>query len=461
MLNIVIMCGGSGTRLWPLSREKLPKQFLKLTDEKYTMFQLTCLRVKDLVYDSLFVICNIEHMFLAEQQLNELGITNYKLVGEPFGKNTCAAITTSCILSSPDSELLVMSSDHMWNDEVFTNSVKDGLKMVDQGIIVFGIKPLYPETGYGYLNYDNNKLIKFIEKPCIDDANKYFESGNYLWNSGNFLFSNKIMTNELQTYAKDIYDSVLLTIQNSGDTTKSQIVLNKEFFKVVRDESIDYAVMEFHNNGKVVVYDGYWNDIGSFKSLYDHLKKDENGNIVNGDIRYIDTHNSLIQSETKLVTTLGINNMVIIDTRDTLFIANKDRSQDVKLFVKDLKKDNRSETIIHAKAYRPWGWYICIDGDDNSGSKVKRIGVYPGKRLSLQSHNRRAEHWVIVKGTAKVQVGKDFHILNPNQSVYIPTGALHRMENVGTELVEFIETQIGDYLGEDDIIRYEDDFGRI
>ena len=269
------------------------------------------------------------------------------------------------------------------------------------------------------------------------------------------------MTNELQTYAKDIYDSVLLTIQNSGDLTKNKIILNKEFFKVVRDESIDYAVMEFHNNGKVVVYDGYWNDIGSFKSLYDHLEKDENGNVVNGDIRYIDTHNSLIQSETKLVTTLGINNMVIIDTRDTLFIANKDRSQDVKTLVKLLKNENRVETIFHQKVDRPWGWYICIDGVDNSGSKVKRIGVYPGKRLSLQSHNRRSEHWVIVKGTAKVQVGNDFHILHKNQSIYIPSGSLHRMENIGTDMVEFIETQIGEYLGEDDIIRYEDDFGRV
>ena len=455
------MCGGSGTRLWPLSREKLPKQFLNLTDKDYTMFQLTCLRVKNLEYDTLFVICNTEHMFLAEQQLNELGIINYKLVGEPFGKNTCAAIATSCILNSPDSNLLIMSSDHMWNDEIFVNSVKDGLDLVDQGIVVFGIKPLYPETGYGYLNFEDNKLIKFIEKPCYENAVEYYNSGNYLWNSGNFLFSNKIMTNELQTHAKDIYDSVKLTIENSGNITKKQVVLNKDFFKDVRDDSIDYAVMEFHNNGKVVVYDGYWNDIGSFKSLYDHLEKDGNGNVLSGDIKTIDTRNSLIQSETKLVTTLGINNLVVIDTRDTLFIADKERSQDVKLFVKDLKQDKRDETIIHAKAYRPWGWYICIDGNDNSGSKVKRIGVYPGKRLSLQSHNRRAEHWVIVKGTAKVQVGKDFHILNQNQSVYIPTGALHRMENVGTELVEFIETQIGDYLGEDDIVRYEDDFGRL
>lgn len=460
MLNVVIMCGGNGTRLWPLSREKLPKQFLNLTHEKYTMFQLTCLRVKDLDYNTLFVICNVEHMFLAERQLNELEIVNYKLVCEPFGKNTCAAITASCILSSDDSDLLVMSSDHMWNDELFANSVKDGLQLVDKGIVVFGIKPLYPETGYGYVNFQDDLLIKFIEKPCYENAVHYYNSGNYLWNSGNFLFSNKIMTDEIKTHAKDIYDSVLLTIQNSGDLTKKQIMLHNDFFKHVRDESIDYAVMEHHSNGKVVVYDGYWNDIGSFKSLYDHLEKDDNGNVLDGHVKCIDTQNSFIQSDSKLVTALGINNLVVIDTKDALFIADKERSQDVKLLVKDLKKEKRNETVVHAKAYRPWGWYICIDGDDNSGSKVKRIGVYPGKRLSLQSHKHRAEHWVIVKGIAKVQVGHDFHILHPNQSIYIPTGTLHRMENTGTDMVEFVETQIGEYLGEDDIIRYEDDFGR-
>jgi mannose-1-phosphate guanylyltransferase/mannose-6-phosphate isomerase len=454
------MCGGSGTRLWPLSREKLPKQFLNLTDKKHTMFQLTCLRVKDLNYENLIVICNQEHMFLVNQQLEELNISNYKIIGEPFGKNTCAAIATACILTKPESELLVMSSDHMWNDDIFVNSVKNGLYYTNEGIVVFGIKPSYPETGYGYLNFSEDKLIKFVEKPNKETAQTYFESGSYLWNSGNFLFSNKIMTHELKTHAKDIYDNVLKTIENSANLESQSIILDKKYFKEVRDESIDYAVMEFHKNGRVVVYDGYWNDIGSFKSLHDYLEKDNNGNVLDGDVKCIDTFNSFIQSETKLVTTLGINNLIIVDTRDALFIADKEKSQDVKLFVKDLKKENRGETVVHAKAYRPWGWYICIDGDDNSGSKVKRIGVYPGKRLSLQSHNHRAEHWVIVKGTAKVQVGKDFHVLHPNQSVYIPTGALHRMENIGTEVVEFIETQIGNYLGEDDIIRYEDDFGR-
>ena len=460
MLNVVILCGGIGTRLFPLSREKLPKQFLNLTDKKYTMFQLTCMRVKDLNYQTLFIVSNEEHMFLAKQQLEELNIANFKLIGEPFGKNTCAAIATTCILSCPECNLLVMSSDHMWDDKLFAHSIKQGLEIVEDGIVVFGIKPSYPETGYGYLYFSDNNLIKFVEKPNKEKATEYVKTGDYLWNSGNFLFSNKIMTRELKTYAKDIYDAVSITLDNSGDLTNIQIKLNSNCFKEVRNESIDYAVMEFHTTGKVIMYDGYWSDIGSFKSLHDHLEKDSNGNVLDGDVKCIDTYNSLVQSETKLVTTLGIQNLIIIDTRDVLFVADKEKSQDVKLFVKELKHEGRCETNIHAKAYRPWGWYISIDGNDHSGSKVKRICVYPGKRLSLQSHNQRSEHWVIVKGTAKVQVGKDFHILRPNQSIYIPSGVLHRMENIGEEMVEFIETQIGNYLGEDDIVRYEDDFGR-
>ena len=461
MLNVVIMCGGNGTRLWPLSREKLPKQFLNLTSKEHTMFQLTCLRVKDLDYHELIVICNEQHMFIAKQQLEELNIKNYKLVGEPFGKNTCAAIATSCKLTNNESNLLIMSSDHIWDDKLFIESVNRGLQLVNDGIVVFGIKPSYAETGYGYLNYSGDNLIKFVEKPNKETAEEYLKSGNYLWNSGNFLFSNKMMTSELISHVNDIYESVSKTLDNSGDLSKDEIKLNKDYFKDVNDESIDCAVMEHHKNGKVASYEGYWSDIGSFKSLHDHLDKDNDGNVLDGDIKCIDTTNSLIQSENKLVTTLGINNLIVIDTRDTLFIADKERSQDVKLFVKDLKKDNRSETIVHAKAYRPWGWYINIDGNDDSGSKVKRIGVYPGKRLSLQSHKQRSEHWVVVKGQAKVQVGEDFHLLHKNQSVYIPIGVLHRMENVGEEMVEFIETQIGSYLGEDDIVRYEDDFGRI
>lgn len=459
MLNVVIMCGGNGTRLWPLSRQKLPKQFLKLTDKNYTMFQLTCLRAIKLKFNKLIIICNENHTFLAKQQIEELNIDNYLIVAEPFGKNTAAAIATACLLSDLENDLLVMSSDHIWDDDIFVNSVNEGLQFVNDGIVVFGIKPTYPETGYGYLNYSGNDLIKFVEKPDKETAEKYLESGNYLWNSGNFLFKNQMMIKQFNLHAPDILNNVQNTIQNSINTN-NQIKLNNEYFDKVRDESIDYAVMEFQENGKIVSYSGYWSDIGSFKSLHQHLDKDENGNVLNGDIKCIDVSNSLVQSN-KLVTLIGIDNLIVVDTRDTLFIADKERSQDVKLLVNKLKKDKRPETVIHAKAYRPWGWYINIEGHDYGGFKVKRIGVYPGKRLSLQSHEKRSEHWIMVKGKARVQVGKDFHILHKNQSVYIPLGVLHRMENIGDEMVEFVETQIGEYLGEDDIIRYEDDFGRV
>ena len=353
-----------------------------------------------------------------------------------------------------------MSSDHVWNDQKFSLSVEEGLKYASNYIVTFGIKPTYPETGFGYLKYSGNNLIKFVEKPNKKTAEEYLLNGSYLWNSGNFIFNNKILKKEFEKNASDIYNTVKLTLDNSKNVN-NEINLSKEFFEKVRDESIDYAVMEHLDNAKIVAYDGKWKDIGSFRSLYDELPKNLNGNVLNGDIKCIDTENCYIKSENKLVTALGIENLVVVDTRDTLFIADKERSQDVKLFVKELKKEERQETIIHAKAYRPWGWYINIDGNDHSGSKVKRIGVYSGKRLSLQSHNKRSEHWVIVKGKARVQVGEDFHVLHKNQSIYIPVGVLHRMENIGEEMVEFIETQIGDYLGEDDIVRYQDDFGRV
>lgn len=458
MLNILIMCGGSGTRLWPLSRDSLPKQFLNITDEKLTMFQLTCLRAKKINFNKLFVICNNKHIFLAKQQLDDLSIENYKIIGEPFGKNTAAVIACASLLSNNNDNLLVLSSDHIWNDNIFIDSVKEGLNFCNESIVTFGIVPNYPETGYGYLNYSNNDLIKFIEKPNLEKAKEYLEDGNYLWNSGNFLFNNKIIIDEFLLNAKDIYESVQQVLQKSS-IELNEFTLDPIAFENVRSESIDYAIMEMHTNGKVVPYDGLWVDIGSFKSIYSMNDKDSNKNVLNGDIFCIDTTGSYVKSD-KLVATIGIKNLSIIDTPDVLYVGDIDRGQEIKNIVSILKKDNREEVKLHKKSFRPWGWYINIDGNDTNGSKVKRIGVYPGKRLSLQSHERRSEHWVIVKGKAKVQVGKDFHELHKNQSIYIPVGVLHRMENIGNEIVEFIETQIGDYLGEDDIIRYEDDFGR-
>ena len=323
--------------------------------------------------------------------------------------------------------------------------------------MVFGIKPTYPETGYGYIHYSGNKLLKFVEKPNLELATQYLENGNYVWNSGNFLFSNKMMKQLLNEHANDIFENVNKSISIK---VKDTYHFNREQFKQTRSESIDFAVMEKIKSGKVVKYNGEWSDIGSFNSLYQLLGKNLDGNVVDKNIYIKDTNNCLILGK-KIISTIGVSNLAIIDTEDALLVADMDQSQNVKKIVENLNKDKRIETKFHKKVFRPWGWYMNIDGDDHSGSKVKRIGVLPGSRLSLQSHNYRSEHWVITKGKARVQLGKDLLDLNPNQSVFIAKEVLHRMENIGTEEVEFVETQIGEYLGEDDIVRYEDDYGRV
>jgi mannose-1-phosphate guanylyltransferase/mannose-6-phosphate isomerase len=458
-LSVVVMSGGSGTRLWPLSRKLLPKQFLKLTDFQNTMFQISCLNANKLNPEEFIIVCNEQHKFLASQQLEELNIHNYKIICEPFGKNTAAAISIACSVINQENDIFVMTSDHVWDSEELCNSIIKAKKINDnQNILVFGIKPTYPETGYGYINYENNSLIEFVEKPNLEKAKEYIND-NYLWNSGNFFFTNSYMINQLEKYAFDVINNVRLTLKNSNNQNKI-ISLNSEYFDKVPEISIDYAVMEKQEKGIVIKYDGFWADIGSLLSLHNFKDKDNNDNVKEGDIYTIDTRNCFIKSEERLVTTLNIENLAIVDTKDVLLVADINRSQDVKLFVKQLEKEKREEIVCHSKVFRPWGWYKNIEGTDLSGFKVKRIGVYPGKKLSLQSHNYRSEHWVIVKGKAKVQVGKDFLILNENQHVYIPKETLHRMENIGEEELEFVETQIGSYLGEDDIIRYEDDFGR-
>ena len=439
MLNVVILAGGNGSRLWPLSRESLPKQFLKLTDEMYTMFQLTCLRASKLTFNNLIVICNQQHVFLVREQLEQLHITNYTVIGEPFGKNTASCIAISCFLSQKEDNILIMSSDHIFNDDMFVECVYDGLKLTEDSIVVFGIQPTSPETGYGYLNYSGDKLIKFVEKPNKETAIDYLKSGNYLWNSGNFLFKCSVMTVEMMLYSSDIYLAAKETLDNS-DSEGNELKLNPLYFANVRDESIDYAVMEHCTNGKVVKYLGYWNDIGSFSSLYDHLDKDVSGNVLEGDIKCFDTQNSLIKSESGLVTTLGVKNLIIINTRDAVFISDKERSQDVKLIIKDFKSDHRREPISHAQEFKPWGY--CTNIEESAGYKIKKMCIYPGKALSLHDVKKYSSHWVIISGTAKIKIGDDNHIFSKNQSVYIPGGVSHNVENIGNNLVEFIETQV-------------------
>lgn len=459
--KVVIMCGGNGTRLWPLSRKLLPKQLLKLVDSEYTMFQLSVLNVKSLNPAEYIIVCNELHTFMIEEQLHKLNIPNYTIISEPIGRDTSAAIASACVVCNDDDKLLVITADHIWNNKLFNETVNKGLQIMKDSIVVFGIKPTFPSTGFGYIKYNDNNLECFVEKPDLDKAKEYLQN-NYLWNSGNFLFNVLKMKNEFKKHAKNIYDDVKQCIDNCVDNQQTKIFkIKKEDFQNIEELSIDYAIMEKQSSGKIVPYDGYWLDVGSFKALYDHQDKDESKNVINGDVLTEKTTNCLIMGENKLIATAGIDNLAVIDTRDSLLICNMDNNQDVKIFAKALQKDDRSEAYCHSKVYRPWGWYTNIEGNDNSGFKVKRIGVYPGKRLSLQSHNKRSEHWVVVKGNAKVRVGNDELILHSNQHVYIPEGVLHRMENIGDELVEFVETQIGEYLGEDDIVRYEDDFGRI
>jgi mannose-1-phosphate guanylyltransferase/mannose-6-phosphate isomerase len=472
IFNCVIMCGGSGSRLWPLSRKKLPKQFLKLVNNK-TMLQNTILRFKKLE-DKLekinyTIICNKDHYFIIDKQIHELKLeNNFRIICEPEGRDTAAVVAIASLIEHENTNTVVVPSDHIFDDDEICNVIVNGLKYINDGIITMGIKPKSPQTGYGYINVDDsNNTIKFVEKPDLETAQKYFEDGNYLWNSGLFLFKNKNMIKCFNSYANDILHNCKNTIKNT-DISSEVIHLDSLSFEKCKKISIDYAIMEplTQSKNKVVncytiPYNGYWSDIGSFDSLYNEIKKDQNNNVIKGDVITLDTNNCYIESENKTVTTIGLKDLVIVDTRDALLVCDKSKSQDVKKMTK-LVNDKKKELLeIHAKAYRPWGWYTNIEGNDYSGFKVKRIGVYPKKRLSLQSHDKRSEHWVMIKGKAKVQVGKDFHILHKNQSVYIPIGVLHRMENIGSEMVEFIETQIGDYLGEDDIKRYQDDFGRV
>jgi mannose-1-phosphate guanylyltransferase/mannose-6-phosphate isomerase len=401
--------------------------------------------------------------------MNELNINvNYTIVSEPKGRDSAPAMCISALLGSVDDYTYVFPCDHVLNNFEFLMCMTDSFKYLDDNIITFGIKPTRVETGYGYIQLDeSNNTVKFIEKPDYTAALKYFEDGNYLWNAGMFGFKNKNLLLCFKKYAPDIYKNCVETI-DSTDFFGNIVPLSKSPFLECRAISVDYAIMENLCNDtdsqigkKTVLYNSEWNDIGSYMALYDELEKDNNNNVVEGDVINIDTNDCYIHSESNLVATVGVHDLIIVNTDDALLICDKSRTQDVKKIVDKLKQSNREERIVHKTAYRPWGYYKNVEGDDNSGFKIKRISVYPGKRLSLQSHNQRSEHWVIVKGTAKVEVGKEVLTLVKDQSVYIPINALHRIENIGDELLEFTETQIGNYLGEDDIVRYQDDFGRV
>jgi mannose-1-phosphate guanylyltransferase/mannose-6-phosphate isomerase len=464
----VILCGGSGTRLWPLSRKQYPKQYLPLISETST-FQETILRLNGLknLADPI-IICNVDHRFLVAEQCQQIGIINPTIILEPIGRNTAPAIAASALQSlnlSDDAALLVLSADHLIQDiDIFHSAIKIAYKQAKDGkLVTFGILPTDANTNFGYIKSSNDlndgafRVKKFVEKPDFETAQTYLKQGNYLWNSGMFIFKASVLIAELTTYSPDIVKAAEVSVDRAIRDL-GFIRLEQEAFESCPSISIDYALMEKSNNVVVVPLNTHWNDIGSWSAIHDIRKKDKNGNVIDGDVITKDTTNTYIKTDQHMVVTIGVDNLVVVNTPDATLIANKEKVKQVKEVVEQLQQKQRSEGQIHRKVYRPWGWYDSIDKGERF--QVKRISVSPGASLSLQKHSYRAEHWIVVRGTAKVTNGDKIEILSENQSTYIPIGTLHRLENTGKLPLELIEVQSGSYLGEDDIERFEDNYGR-
>ena len=462
MITPVILCGGSGTRLWPLSRKLYPKQFISLINDN-TLFQNTILRLSKEVENPI-VVCNEEYRFLAAEQLRQINKDSNNIILEPIGKNTAPAIALAALAAGNDTLLLVLPADHIIEDEEYFNKlVLDTSPLAESGkLITFGVVPTKAHTGYGYIKsgrkLDNGFVVdQFMEKPSIQNAKRYFESGEYYWNSGIFLFNSSQYLEELNKFRPDIYQAC----KNSMQGTKTDfnfLRVDKESFKECPNESVDYAVMENTTDAVVIPMDVGWSDIGSWSSLWDITNKDKNGNVIQGDVITHNSNNSFIRSDDKMIAAIGVDNLVIAATKDVVMIANKDNAHDVNIIARQLKDNKRNEWKTHREVYRPWGKYDLIDFGDRY--QVKKITVKPGAALSLQKHQHRAEHWIVVIGTAKVTKGKETILLAENESVDIPIGMIHSLENPGKVDLELIEIQTGSYLGEDDIIRLEDQYGR-
>lgn len=462
----VILSGGSGTRLWPLSRGQHPKQFLPLVSQK-TMVQETMLRlsgVGDL--NPPIAVCNEDHRFMMAEQLWEINIKPETIILEPVGKNTAPAVTMAALsANSADEVLLILPADHVITEiATFHHAIAQAETLAKQGLLVtFGIVPTHPETGYGYIMKDSlqlgdaYKVAAFVEKPDLITANNYVNSGDYLWNSGMFAFTAGAFLQELEKFNPEML-SVCKQALAAAKTDLDFTRLDKITFARCPADSIDYAVMEKTDKAAVIPLDAGWNDVGSWSALWDVTDKDSFGNAIIGDVLTVDTKNSYIYAENKLVTVIGVENIIVVETKDAVMIASKDQVQDVKKIVDQLNQQNRAEAKIHKKAYRPWGHYDSIDTGERH--QAKRIVVKPGAKLSLQKHHHRAEHWVVVKGTALVTRGDEQILITENESTYIPLGTVHRLENPGVIPLEIIEVQSGSYLGEDDIVRFGDNYGR-
>ncbi len=489
MIVPVVMAGGSGTRLWPLSRQDFPKQFLALTNDN-TMLQSTLARLEGLPCDEAIVICGEDQRFTVAEQLHQIDANHSGIILEPEGRNTAPAIALAAIralncakkfrnkgqggksnTANTDPVLLVLAADHAISDIAgFQKAVDQALPLAEAGkLVTFGIVPTGPETAYGYIRggkvtSDSGKkpsgmpIAEFVEKPDSETAEKNVSSGDYYWNSGMFMFRASCYLQELKSHRPDI----LTACEKAMSAAKADadfIRVDKKAFLDCPAESIDYAVMEKTEDAFVVPMDCGWSDVGSWSSLLEIMTKDEAGNAVSGDVIIQDSRNCLVRSSGRLVATLGLDDLIVIETDDAVLVAAKDRVQDVKKIVESLNEQGRTEAKSHRKVYRPWGFYDSID----SGARfqVKRIVVNPGAKLSLQMHHHRAEHWVVVSGTARVTNGDKVYLVAENESTYIPVGQIHSLENPGVLPLELIEVQSGTCLGEDDIVRLEDKYGRV
>ncbi|MCF7970873.1 MAG: mannose-1-phosphate guanylyltransferase/mannose-6-phosphate isomerase [Methylococcaceae bacterium] len=463
----VILSGGSGTRLWPLSRGIYPKQFLPLVSDK-TMVQETVLRLKGIEgLQAPIAVCNEDHRFMMAEQLWEIDVQPECIILEPIGKNTAPAVAMAALAAkNPEDILLILPADHVIeNIASFQEAVMKAGELAQQGFLVtFGIVPTAAETGYGYIKRSHEniaeafKVAEFVEKPNAVVAQAYVDSGEYYWNSGMFAFKAGRYLEELEKFAPDMLAacrSAFLAAKVDIDFVR----LDKELFAQCPPDSIDYAVMEKTDKAVVIPLDAHWNDVGSWSALWDVRVKDSRGNALSGDVLALDTENSFIHSENKLIAVVGVKDLVIVETDDAVMVAPKDRVQEVKDIVAVLKKQQRCEADLHRKVYRPWGHYDSVDNGERH--KTKRIVVKPGAKLSVQKHHHRAEHWVVVKGTALVTKGDQTLLLSENESTYIPLGVVHCLENPGVIPLEMVEVQSGSYLGEDDIVRFEDKYGRI
>ena len=473
MIYPVILAGGSGTRLWPLSRQLFPKQLMSLVDED-TMLQSTILRMQD--YQGIgnpIIICNEEHRFMIAEQVRRIGISPAAIILEPFGRNTAPAVTIAALQAikiDPDPVLVVLPADHYIEDiRTFQYAIRVGEELsTAEKLITFGVVPNAPETGYGYIkkgaplqkDADGNGPVTieaFVEKPDRRTAETYLASGNYCWNSGVFMFKAATVLAEMKKHAPDIVTACEKAF-SKGRSDLDFFRLDADEFTACPSDSIDYAVMEKTGQGVMIPFDAGWNDLGSWEALWQTGGKDDNQNVIHGDVLVHDVQQSYLHATGRMIAAVGLKDHIVVETADAVLISPMDRVQDVKCIVDQLKTGSRKEALVHRKAYRPWG--VCENIDVGDRFLVNRVTVKPGAKMSLQKHFHRAEHWIVVRGTALVTRGTEQIVLKEDQSAYIPVGVEHRLENPGKIPLEIIEVHSGPFLGEDDIVRLKDSYGR-